>query len=622
MSPSASYFAATGVWRARRQSLFLISGQTALIATGILSVSLTGLTPSITGLSGVFGLAATLQAYLIVIIILSFIASITGAWAATRALMSFRKKDIALTVAIGGSYDHIHVRFVTELFLLLGIAIVAGNCFGLVFFIIIWVLFGLSGFSVPFSLQLLPLIIFNLAYIIVSYGVGAWILIRETNHTYVEILQADFLAPGRSILEKLFPDPRSITRKIALRGLSRSHVGIGIHSWLVFVTILLLCFLTLGNGVVKDTTLTYIDRSIGTDVWAIGTPIIVESVVESFRIFENQYPIPAESMLNVENAIPLSITDELSVHGFLDTRLVFISQVKEIPAGLRQGRTGNAWVVGLNPQHTVADWEADPRGITMGEVNENRFVIGDGLGNALFVDPLEETENVLIGEEIRVYNPENVNDSVKSPVKGVVYDTLGGGFTCYLPHRFLAESLSLSRIWRTQGNIIFFKPTSLTDLQSVQQLLETTGFVMSPLNPIRSANHQVLLSIWGVYILSSFPLAVGLIGSTINYFMSVVEHRKREIWVLKALGGSNRIISRAFIVEMLLLWTLVSIPAVLLGTVVPLSLLISNPVLSDPLAPLLTVFELVFLLVANLASIRWLILQRLKMFDNTLPLWY
>ena len=618
MSPSAVHFAITGLWRTRFRSSFLFVGQSFLLASIVSAILLNAFSLSLTGLEGTYGLAGLLQRYSSLVTLFSLFVCAVSAYSSSRLLLAFRRKDINLTVGLGGNPSRVHFLFIFELLLFQGFSLVLGNLLGFGFYYVIQQLFWGLGYKTTIPLPFFPLILLNGGYFIVAYIVGAWVLTRATTRSYDQLLQSEFLRPGKHILEVFFPLPRSVPRKLALRSLSRSTLGVGTYSVFVFFTILLLCFLTVGNGVVKDTTISYVDKGMGTDVWAIGHPDFVYTVVDSFQLFHDHLPSFSHDPLNGSFAIPSSLVTQLSNYGLADIRLLLISEIKEIhlefenESGFtsRRPRSTATWVVGIDPTSTVSSWEYESGGVSATALNRSTVLIGEWLANNLFSYPLIQAA--------RLYNPFNSSFSWKLDVAGILYDPFAGGRTCYVDRSLLASQLSLPSVWISRGNLLFFRPYNSSSLAQALHALQDHGFTAVSLSSFRERVQLTLFSIWGVFLFASFPLIVGLTGFTVTYFIGVVDHRREEIWLLRALGGSNLVIFRSFLFEILLIWLFPSFPSLILGSSVALVFLIPHPLINDPLLFPLLFSELFFLICLNLLFLWLVVKHRLRNLEN----WY
>ncbi|MFX0094127.1 MAG: FtsX-like permease family protein [Candidatus Hodarchaeota archaeon] len=509
------------------------------------------------------------------IVILAFLTSLAFAWLILDALLTFRRKDLATMLSLGGIRGEIHAFFLAEIVLIfllgVGLGVVLGLFFAFLYHLSLSFLGVLSD-----SLIAIPLLIgFIILILGGSYFLATFLLTLRTRKYYTQLIGETTVKIQSFLNQKV--SHRFFSIKFALLTLSRRAMKVQYLSF--FFVGFVLVTLALGGSIVKNTNIYYMEQAIGTDTYVLGHSEVTSVYVQNLA-FTGQALAPSINLTNSKYQINTSLLSDLSQIALeVDARFLLYTYVRElaeiiptestsledIPYIVIGGnRSGYLYTFGL--KNSISNWVLEDGSFVL---NDTHIVIGNSVWYALFDDPFVEA--------LRIYSPLFSNYQ-NFEVSGIIQDPFAAGMTCYMK----LDSL-LSRFLHTSSeiyNLVIVQVDSRNE-SALLDLAKQYGLSVEPLEPVKRANAEAQNSLWLLNLFSSIPLSLSMVGGIICVLIATAEEQKRDIQIIRALGGSKRQILRFSWVKTVFMILIPWIPAFLFGSFFSWSVLVSSPAPPD-----------------------------------------
>ncbi|MFX1535302.1 MAG: hypothetical protein ACFFDI_13845 [Promethearchaeota archaeon] len=517
------------------------------------------------------------------IVILVFLTTLAFSWLVIHALLTFRKKDVATMVSLGGIRTEIHAFFLAEIMLVLILGIAGGLGTGLLFAVGYHFSLSLMGFGSE-AVVTFPLVVgITLLTLVGSYLVASGLVTHRTKKYYTELAEPN--VPIHSFLNQKISH-RFFALKFALLTLSRRVMKV---QYLAFFFVgFTLVTLTLGGSIVKNTTISYMEQAIGTNTYVVGHTDVTALYVQNLA-FTGRPMAPAINLTDPQYRIEPTILANLSqlVTG-LDARFLFYAHVRELAAiiftevGITSifaneseyaqafmvigaNRSGYLYAFGLNDP--LSHWVVEDGSFTL---NSTHVVIGNLAWYSLFDDPFQE--------QLGVYSPVTQSGMKKFHISGIIQDPFAAGMTCYmkldvLRSTFFPTSLELYNLVITQVDPS--QESALFNFAAAHHLS------IEPLEPVKQANREAQNALWVLNILAGVPLSLAMMGGISSVFIATAEEERADLQIIRALGGRKRQMLRLSYLKMGLMLLIPWVPALLIGSLFSSTVLIAAPAPPD-----------------------------------------
>ncbi|MFX0170709.1 MAG: hypothetical protein ACFE9L_02195 [Candidatus Hodarchaeota archaeon] len=574
------------IWRKKQQSFLFISTQSAIFASGMIFHGLANSIQNQMVEKQQNFLNCTVvhifNDYLTYMLVFAVFAGIIVSIILSALLTVARMKDLAILLALGGTFKRIQRVILTQIFLINLLSGIVGWIIGI---------FGVSGFIVFFNFTALNTssiinVFFALSYISIqaigSYlgaGLVVYLLIRIK---FREIIEGQFnIVPvGQRVWGIAMR--RKVGFLLAYILSKRSKVLSAVMIAGIFVLITLSTVGVLGSDIISNTTNTLIDRGYGNNVYIITAPEItpiIQDLYDPYRRVTFDHP-----EFDQINPIPLNFIDELPTNCSYETRLLLEGEVDMITnVQVLENESGVLINGGGNRTYKTYYWGVDSNFSLINYYNvsditqpgSDTVFLGDGL-----LEPrlLESTlTNILC----------NFQEIKRFDIRGVILDPFARGHCIYMNSNELA---SLKNLDSNLKNLIFVLDPS----DSVYDLVQEFSLEIFPLNGFKEKYLAITTSFWLSSAIASIPISISTGLSLVAYSGLIANSiLLKDLKIIRILGGSQKTITRVILWVNIL--SLRAAPlAVLLGFAIAYSLLISDPVLPSVAAGIFLTLEFFF----------------------------
>jgi len=489
--------------------------------------------------------------------------------------MSERVKDIGVMKATGCLSGSIRGYFITELSILVFLSCIAGTIFGIGAYYISINLLNALGFSVSQVLSLWAVLLIFLILILVSHFFGALPIIKAAKVGPAEALSPLYSLGTTYELGGAVSPKLGFTFKVAYRNLVRRKSAT--HQAIICLALVLtLTTVTIAGGMIANQTITnYVERAIGKDVLLVGHPILTGHYVSLLSQFFETKEMESIDYLDPDFFISEFLVFRLSnISGVykVDPRLILETSVLEIPgiisdhvdpseAYIGDSRSGNALILGVEPEAVVNEWLIMGRVLSKGD--QKSTIVGDSLALEMF----DNAQN----QSIKVFG--EIFDIV-----GVCLDPLNNGKVVYMPLNALSTAVGQYRY-----NLLFLKidhSNYSQVLTKIKNELSGTGLEVVELNEILGKHVNFLSDIWSfVMFLPLFSLVTATL-CLLSYLMLSITGQQREFGIMRALGAKPRNIMKIIFMQALLIILISGAIGISVGLFVTFVFLIPEPVIS------------------------------------------
>ncbi len=452
--------------------------------------------------------------------------------------MVSRRKDIGLMKAIGTLVDTVFDHFMAQSVILLVTSIVLGSSLGaLLYFLgMLW----LS--SVVPSIQFAPVFpIFPVIFLAVLYLFVGYFAAQKPIYDAVHEVPISTLNPvlGTRVRRVGYLDSFGLSFRLATKATGRRLRGSRRTLLSLFLSITLASVLWIGGGIVQTTTSSYITRSVGTNIVAIGTPDVLISYRTSYTL--GNAPVENVTLINSTTLVPDGLLNELRglpiVH-HVEERLVEYSMIHEGPAivwnptleqweRIGQDRDGFALVMGIDWEHTISDWyyEGDP-------INEtNQAWIGGRLATSTFEDPLVQTLQL---------------QGASLAIRGIAFDVANNGMMA------LMDLQMMETLWEVSQPNLLLVQLSYSSTDSVKQIVQIAqqyGLDAQPLQDVLDTDIQAINSLWQLLQPLSIMALLSAFVALTNYLLVSVFSRFRDYVIMRSIGAKPSFLAKTIIAE-------------------------------------------------------------------------
>lgn len=523
------------------------------------------------GLSAVFSQLILFVGVLIFVVgavLTSFIVFLT---------MKQRTRDFGLIKAVGCPNNLVFGYFMTELLILALVGGMVGLLLGFGADFTVSHLTALPVYQKPFNMWL-ALLVF-VVFFLFALVFGTKPILDAARLTPMEALSSvQYYSLATESSFKPF-SASWMMGKIAMRSLSRRSTATLRIILLLSVIFMLLTVSISGSLIAKDTTLSWVERTAGRNVVAIGTNEMVNQYGRlqeefvgiagnngTFDYFSEKYIVSDETIRQLralQNVVKVDARLILKEHVYeISNFTIDPETLATIPVGDK--READSILIGVESSNLTSSW------FLQGRFLENdgslEAVVGDSVARKIFSKPLVQSLRI---------------DNQSFAVVGVCVDPVNNGNVIYVPMKKLQQITAISG-----PNIVFIEINSTSDRAAVlDQIRGQIEGVKQDLTLIEADlilenSYAFLNSAWSIItFLPLFTLASASI-CLIGYVMLNVDEQRQEFMILRAVGAKPKTIVTIVGIQNSLVMASSLAFGLSFGIIATLLILVSKPVVS------------------------------------------
>ena len=475
-----------------------------------------------------------------------------------------RRQDIGLMKSIGTLTDTIFDHFMAQAVILLLGGVVLGVAIGTVLYFIslIWIAFAITGVEFVFNFPILQIALLVGIMLVAGYFAAQKPIYDAVHESPISALNPEI---GTKVQRIGYLDTFGLPFRIATKGTGRRIKGTRRTIITLFLSFSLASILWIGGGVVETTMDSYLVRSMGENVIAIGNPDLLEEYYESYSL-AGEALNDSFSYVDTEDMIPQGLIDDVEEIAAVlqtETRLVDYTTVSEGAAVIwnptleqyeRIGgdRASSALIIGVDWENTISDWYYEGN-----EVSEPRDVwLGGEMALTLFEDPLIQSLGL---------------QGASFDVKAIAFDIGNGGNMAIIP---ISEMQSL---WGVEGeNLLLVQVNRYTEdtITRVESVASSYGFSVFLQQEILESNLGIIGAYWN--LLQPIPIMalVSAFMSLMYYLLISVFSRFRDFVIMRSIGAKPSFIAKTMIAEGIDIGLKAGIPAIITGIIVSVLFLV------------------------------------------------
>lgn len=462
-----------------------------------------------------------------------------------------RRKDIGLMKSIGTLIDTIFDHFMAQSVIILGVGTILGVALGSFLYLLglIWLAFAVPGLEFVFVFPWVQILLIAGLLLFVGYFAAQKPIYDAVHESPIRALNPDV---GMKVKKYGLMDSFGLPFKIATKGTGRRIQGTRRTILSLFLSFSLASVLLIGGGIVETTMDSYVTRSMGENVVAIGDPGLLSQYYDSYRLDGNQLSAPFNYTGN-QQLIPQELlveASEMSAVDGIEGRLVQFAEVAENPAiiwnptleryeRIGEDRVVDALVVGIDWENTLSDWYYEGT-----EVNTTTSAwIGGEIAINSFEDPLIQSVGIR-GSSFEI--------------NGIAFEILNGGRVALIPLARMQDIFDMNGV-----NLVLVQLSRYTESTVVQLrlLAEEYGLSIYEQQEILEANQGIIGSYWSLMQPIPIMALVSAFLGLMYYMLISVFSRFRDYVVMRSVGASPSFIAKTIIAEGLSMGMKSGIPA-------------------------------------------------------------
>jgi len=462
-----------------------------------------------------------------------------------------RRKDIGLMKSIGTLIDTIFDHFMAQSVIILGVGTILGIALGSFLYLLalIWLAFAVPGLEFVFVFPWVQILLIAGLLLFVGYFAAQKPIYDAVHESPIRALNPDV---GMKVKKYGLMDSFGLPFKIATKGTGRRIQGTRRTILSLFLSFSLASVLLIGGGIVETTMDSYVTRSMGENVVAIGDSGLLNQYYESYRLDGKQLSAPF-NYTGSQQFIPQELlveASELSAVNGIEGRLVQFAEIAENPAiiwnptleryeRIGEDRVVDALVVGIDWENTLSDWYYEGT-----EVNTSTSAwIGGEIAINSFEDPLIQSVGIR-GSSFEI--------------SGIAFEILNGGRVALIPLARMQNIFNMNGV-----NLVLVQLSRYTEsaVAQIRQLAEEYGLSIYEQQEILEANQSVIGSYWSLMQPIPIMALVSAFLGLMYYMLISVFSRFRDYVVMRSVGASPSFIAKTIIAEGLSMGMKSGIPA-------------------------------------------------------------
>lgn len=466
-----------------------------------------------------------------------------------------RRKDIGLMKSIGTLTDTIFDHFMAQAVILLLGGVVLGVAIGTFLYLLslLWIASSVTGVEFAFSFPIIPIAMLVAVLLVAGYFAAQKPIYDAVHESPITSLNPEI---GTKVRRVGYLDTFGLSFRIATKGTGRRVKGTRRTILTLFLSFSLASILWIGGGVVETTMDSYVIRSMGEDVVAIGNPDLLEQYYRAYSLSGDYLndSFRYTETLDLISQDMVSELQEIAAVEKTETRLVDYTTVSEGAAVIwnptleqyeRIGgdRASSALIVGVNWSNTVSDWYYEGS-----EIEESREVwLGGEIALSLFDDPLIQSLGV---------------KGASFDVQAIAFDVANGGMMAIIP---LSDMQSLWGV--DSGNLLLVQVDDYSEdtLSRIESIANSYGFSIFLQNEILDTNLGIISAFWSLMQPIPIMALVSAFMSLMYYLLISVFGRFKDYVIMRSIGAKPSFIAKTMMAEGIDIGLKAGIPAVVVA---------------------------------------------------------
>ena len=479
--------------------------------------------------------------------------------------MVTRRRDIGLMKAVGTTLDTIFDFFMAQSVILLLASVVLGLTFGTVLYMIgmIWLSWYLPNIQFSMNFPILQIGFLAAIYLFAGYYSAQKPIYDTVQESPSLALNPDV---GSKVTKVGFLDSFGLAFRVAAKGTGRRIRGTRRTIISLFLSFTIASLLWMGGGVVETTSRSYMMRSMGTNVIAIGNSNLLDMYYDAYSLYGTPLN-DSFDFLEISDMINTSLLTEINdVFGVVkvEPRLVVYSDVKEGQGIvwnelleeytlIGENREGSALLVGVDWDSTLSDWYFEGT-----RANNTEVWIGGNLADEMFEDPVVQSLQF---------------EGYSLSVSARAFDTLNGGMMAIMDQTVLQSSFGVTGSNLALVQVDYYDEAIISEIENLAQ---NYGFDIYRQQDVLDENIQIVHSIWILLNpLALMPLVSAFLG-LLNYLLVSVFGRLRDYIIMRSIGAKPSFIAKVMIAEGLDVGVRAGIPALFVAALLSIYVLIPD----------------------------------------------
>ncbi len=531
-----------------------------LFGNVLLDVSTFSITGTLTSSMGMFFSTFVWFILLLVIILGAVVVSST-----VSLEMVTRRRDIGLMKAVGTTLDAIFDFFMAQSVILLLASVVLGLTFGTIFYMIgmIWLSSYLPNIQFTMNFPLLQIGFLAAIYIFAGYYSAQKPIYDTVQESPSLALNPDV---GSKVTKTGFLDSFGLAFRVAAKGTGRRIRGTRRTVISLFLSFTIASLLWMGGGIVETTSRSYMMRSMGTNVIAIGNSNLLDQYYDAYSLYGTPLNdsfdfVEISDMIN--SSLLTNLDDVLGVVN-VEPRLVVYSDVQEGDGiiynelieeytRIGQQREGSALLVGIDWDSTISDWYFEGT-----KANNTEVWIGGNLADEMFEDPLVQSLGF---------------GGISLKVRARAFDTLNGGMMAIMDQSVLQ---SISGVTGSNLALVQVDYYDEAIISEIEDLAQNYGFDIYRQQDVLDENIEIIHTIWILLNPLALMALVSAFLGLLNYLLVSVFGRLRDYIIMRSIGAKPSFIAKVMIAEGLDVGVRAGVPALFVAALLSIYTLIPD----------------------------------------------
>ncbi len=479
--------------------------------------------------------------------------------------MVTRRRDIGLMKAVGTTLDTIFDFFMAQSVILLLASVVLGLTFGTVLYMIgmIWLSWYLPNIQFSMNFPILQIGFLAAIYLFAGYYSAQKPIYDTVQESPSLALNPDV---GSKVTKVGFLDSFGLAFRIAAKGTGRRIRGTRRTIISLFLSFTIASLLWMGGGVVETTSRSYMIRSMGTNVIAIGNSNLLDMYYDAYSLYGTPLN-DSFDFLEISDMINTSLLTEINdVFGVVkvEPRLVVYSDVKEGQGIvwneyleeytlIGENREGSALLVGVDWDSTLSDWYFEGT-----RANNTEVWIGGNLADEMFEDPVVQSLQF---------------EGYSLSVSARAFDTLNGGMMAIMDQTVLQSSFGVTGSNLALVQVDYYDEAIISEIENLAQ---NYGFDIYRQQDVLDENIQIVHSIWILLNPLALMALVSAFLGLLNYLLVSVFGRLRDYIIMRSIGAKPSFIAKVMIAEGLDVGVRAGIPALFVAALLSIYVLIPD----------------------------------------------
>jgi len=479
----------------------------------------------------------TLLTFLTGVLVMSFFISLA---------MSERVRDVGVMQAVGCLTDMVFGYFIAELSIMIFASCVAGFVLGMFLStasVSVLNTFGLGITQKPIDIWIIPPAF--IAFVIAPHLIGSRVIGNALKVKPFQTLAAN-LSPGIPSKSRVsVPSRLGLTFKTAYKTLARRRIATRQAMICLSLVFALTTVALAGGTIANQTTQNYVERAIQRNVVLVGQIDVSRRYVDLLSSFSEKRETEPINHSDPRYFISESLISRLRlIEGInkVDARFILETRVYEVPkifivpdrtppyVVIGDQRSGEALVLGLEPEDAVNDWLILGRGLN--ETDLYSALVGDSMASSMFSSPQQQSVKIL-------------NENFQ--ITGVCQDPLNKGNVVYVPLEAL-QSVS----GQDEHNLLFLQIESLTYSQTLTHIGEEIGgteLAVVELNEVLQKHLSFLNTAWSLVTLAPLFSLVTAVLCLSSYMTLLISTQRRDLVIMRAVGAKLKTVTTIVLVQ-------------------------------------------------------------------------